>query len=33
MSVRVVFANRSGFDALIGVVMAWEERASHHNIF
>ncbi|KAF7834913.1 uncharacterized protein G2W53_009772 [Senna tora] len=27
-SVHVVFAKRSGFDALIGVVMAWEERGS-----
>nr|KAF7820993.1 uncharacterized protein G2W53_026448 [Senna tora] len=33
MSVRVVFANQSGFDAPIGVVMAWEERGSCHNIF
>ncbi|KAF7835053.1 uncharacterized protein G2W53_009912 [Senna tora] len=32
-SVRVVFANRSGFDAQIGVVMAWEERGSCLNIF
>ncbi|KAF7834956.1 uncharacterized protein G2W53_009815 [Senna tora] len=32
-SVRVVFANRSGFDALIGVVLAWEERGSCLNIF
>ncbi|KAF7835434.1 uncharacterized protein G2W53_010293 [Senna tora] len=32
-SVRVVFANRSGFDALIGVVMAWEEHGSYLNIF
>ncbi|KAF7834959.1 uncharacterized protein G2W53_009818 [Senna tora] len=32
-SVRVVFANRSGFDAPIGVVMAWEERGSCLNIF
>ncbi|KAF7834923.1 uncharacterized protein G2W53_009782 [Senna tora] len=31
-SVRVVFANRSGFDALIGVVLAWE-RGSCPNIF
>ncbi|KAF7834971.1 uncharacterized protein G2W53_009830 [Senna tora] len=27
-SVRVVFANRSGFDAPIGVVLAWDERGS-----
>ncbi|KAF7832053.1 uncharacterized protein G2W53_014386 [Senna tora] len=33
MSVRVVFANRSGFDAPIGVVLAWEERGSCLNIF
>ncbi|KAF7821307.1 uncharacterized protein G2W53_026762 [Senna tora] len=26
MSIRVVFANRSGFDVPIGVVMALEER-------
>ncbi|KAF7802512.1 uncharacterized protein G2W53_041623 [Senna tora] len=32
-SVPVVFANRSGFDALIGVVLAWEERGSCLNIF
>ncbi|KAF7832084.1 uncharacterized protein G2W53_014417 [Senna tora] len=32
-SVRVVFANRSGFDAPIGVVLAWEERGSCTNIF
>ncbi|KAF7802572.1 uncharacterized protein G2W53_041683 [Senna tora] len=32
-SVRVVFTNRSGFDAPIGVVLAWEERASCVNIF
>ncbi|KAF7839186.1 uncharacterized protein G2W53_007668 [Senna tora] len=32
-SVRVVFANRSGFDAPIGVVLAWEERGSCINIF
>ncbi|KAF7812699.1 uncharacterized protein G2W53_033675 [Senna tora] len=32
-SVRVVFANRSGFDAPIGVVFAWEERGSCLNIF
>ncbi|KAF7835076.1 uncharacterized protein G2W53_009935 [Senna tora] len=31
--VCVVFANRSGFDAPIGVVMAWEERGSCLNIF
>ncbi|KAF7832021.1 uncharacterized protein G2W53_014354 [Senna tora] len=31
-SVRVVFANRSGFDAPIGVVLAWEERGSCINI-
>ncbi|KAF7832026.1 uncharacterized protein G2W53_014359 [Senna tora] len=33
MSVRVVFANCSGFDALIGVVLAWEERESCLNTF
>ncbi|KAF7834962.1 uncharacterized protein G2W53_009821 [Senna tora] len=33
MLVRVVFANRSGFDASIGVVLAWEERGSCLNIF
>ncbi|KAF7834906.1 uncharacterized protein G2W53_009765 [Senna tora] len=32
-SVRVVFANGSGFDAPIGVVLAWEERGSCLNIF
>ncbi|KAF7835468.1 uncharacterized protein G2W53_010327 [Senna tora] len=32
-SVRVVFANRSGFDAPIGVVLAWEERGSCLNVF
>ncbi|KAF7801101.1 Repeat domain-containing protein [Senna tora] len=32
-SVRVVFANRSGFDVPIGVVLAWEERGSCLNIF
>ncbi|KAF7832019.1 uncharacterized protein G2W53_014352 [Senna tora] len=32
-SVRVVFANRSGFDAPIGVVLAWEECGSCINIF
>ncbi|KAF7832073.1 uncharacterized protein G2W53_014406 [Senna tora] len=32
-SVRVVFANRSGFDASIGVILAWEERGSSLNIF
>ncbi|KAF7839188.1 uncharacterized protein G2W53_007670 [Senna tora] len=32
-SVRVVFANRSGFDAPIGVFLAWEERGSRLNIF
>ncbi|KAF7835097.1 uncharacterized protein G2W53_009956 [Senna tora] len=32
-SVRVVFANESGFDAPIGVVLAWEERGSCLNIF
>ncbi|KAF7831991.1 uncharacterized protein G2W53_014324 [Senna tora] len=31
--VRVVFANRSGFDAPIGVILAWEERGSCFNIF
>ncbi|KAF7835462.1 uncharacterized protein G2W53_010321 [Senna tora] len=33
MSVRIVLANRSGFDAPIGVVLAWEERGSCLNIF
>ncbi|KAF7839206.1 uncharacterized protein G2W53_007688 [Senna tora] len=32
-SVRVVFANRSGFDVPFGVVLAWEERGSCVNIF
>ncbi|KAF7835460.1 uncharacterized protein G2W53_010319 [Senna tora] len=32
-SVRVVLANRSGLDAPIGVVLAWEERGSCLNIF
>ncbi|KAF7800462.1 uncharacterized protein G2W53_045104 [Senna tora] len=32
-SVRVVFANRSGFDAPIGVILALEERGSCLNIF
>ncbi|KAF7831954.1 uncharacterized protein G2W53_014287 [Senna tora] len=32
-SVRVVFANRRGFDAPIGVDLAWEERGSCINIF
>ncbi|KAF7812683.1 uncharacterized protein G2W53_033659 [Senna tora] len=32
-SVRVVFANRTGFDDPIGVVLAWEERGSCLNIF
>ncbi|KAF7831957.1 uncharacterized protein G2W53_014290 [Senna tora] len=32
-SVRVVFANRSGFDAPIVVVLAWEERGSCLNLF
>ncbi|KAF7831963.1 uncharacterized protein G2W53_014296 [Senna tora] len=32
-SIRVVFANQSGFDALIAVNMAWEERGSCINIF
>ncbi|KAF7834727.1 uncharacterized protein G2W53_009586 [Senna tora] len=32
-SVRVVFANQSGFDAPIGVVLAWVERGSCLNIF
>ncbi|KAF7812660.1 uncharacterized protein G2W53_033636 [Senna tora] len=32
-SVRVVFANRSGFDAPIGIALAWEERGSYLNIF
>ncbi|KAF7823831.1 uncharacterized protein G2W53_021975 [Senna tora] len=33
MSVRVVFVNRSGFDAGIGVFKAWEEHGSCLNIF
>ncbi|KAF7834931.1 uncharacterized protein G2W53_009790 [Senna tora] len=32
-SLRVVFANGSGFDAPIGVVLAWEERGSCLNLF
>ncbi|KAF7831970.1 uncharacterized protein G2W53_014303 [Senna tora] len=32
-SVHVVFASRSGFDAPIGVVLAWEEHGSCLNIF
>ncbi|KAF7824076.1 uncharacterized protein G2W53_022220 [Senna tora] len=32
-SVRVVFANPSGFDARIGIAMAWKERQSCLNIF
>ncbi|KAF7839189.1 uncharacterized protein G2W53_007671 [Senna tora] len=32
-SVRVVFANRSGFDAPIGVILAWVERGSCINLF
>ncbi|KAF7802566.1 uncharacterized protein G2W53_041677 [Senna tora] len=32
-SVRVVFSNRRGFDASIGVVLAWEERGSCLNIY
>ncbi|KAF7834986.1 uncharacterized protein G2W53_009845 [Senna tora] len=32
-SVRVVFANGSGFDAPIGVALAWEARGSCLNIF
>ncbi|KAF7834981.1 uncharacterized protein G2W53_009840 [Senna tora] len=32
-SVRIVFANGSGFYAPIGVVLAWEEHGSRHNIF
>ncbi|KAF7823864.1 uncharacterized protein G2W53_022008 [Senna tora] len=32
-SVRVIFANRSGFHIPIGVVKAWEERGSFLNIF
>ncbi|KAF7835025.1 Transposon Ty3-I Gag-Pol polyprotein [Senna tora] len=32
-SIRVVFANRIGFDAGIGVVKPWEERGSCLNIF
>ncbi|KAF7802542.1 uncharacterized protein G2W53_041653 [Senna tora] len=31
-SVRAVFANRSGFDAPIGVIFAWKERGSCVNI-
>ncbi|KAF7835431.1 uncharacterized protein G2W53_010290 [Senna tora] len=31
-SVRIVFANRSGFEAPIGVFMGWEERGSYLNI-
>ncbi|KAF7812693.1 uncharacterized protein G2W53_033669 [Senna tora] len=27
------FANQSGFDARIGVVLAWEERGSCLNVF
>ncbi|KAF7812647.1 uncharacterized protein G2W53_033623 [Senna tora] len=33
MSVPVVFANRSGFDAPMGIILAWEERGSRLNIF
>ncbi|KAF7821019.1 uncharacterized protein G2W53_026474 [Senna tora] len=33
MSVRFVFPNPSGYDAPIGVFMAWEERGSCINIF
>ncbi|KAF7835160.1 uncharacterized protein G2W53_010019 [Senna tora] len=32
-SVRVVLPNQSGFDAPIGVILAWEERGSCLNIF
>ncbi|KAF7802556.1 uncharacterized protein G2W53_041667 [Senna tora] len=32
-SVHIVFANHSGFDAPIVVVLAWEERGSCLNIF
>ncbi|KAF7802632.1 uncharacterized protein G2W53_041743 [Senna tora] len=32
-SIRVVFANRSCFDATMGVVLAWEEHGSCLNIF
>ncbi|KAF7820795.1 uncharacterized protein G2W53_026250 [Senna tora] len=32
-SIRVAFANRTGFDAPIGVVLAWQERGSCLNIF
>ncbi|KAF7835446.1 uncharacterized protein G2W53_010305 [Senna tora] len=32
-SVRFLFANPSGYDAPIGVFMAWEERRSCINIF
>ncbi|KAF7821021.1 uncharacterized protein G2W53_026476 [Senna tora] len=32
-SVRVVFANRSGFDSPIGIFMAWKEHGSCLNIF
>ncbi|KAF7839210.1 uncharacterized protein G2W53_007692 [Senna tora] len=33
MLVRIVFANRGGFNGPIGVVMSWEERGSYLNIF
>ncbi|KAF7821018.1 uncharacterized protein G2W53_026473 [Senna tora] len=33
MSVRFVFSNPSGYDAPIGVFMAWEECGSCINIF
>ncbi|KAF7821059.1 uncharacterized protein G2W53_026514 [Senna tora] len=33
MSIGIVFANQSGFDAPIGVVKAWEERGSCLNLF
>ncbi|KAF7800397.1 uncharacterized protein G2W53_045225 [Senna tora] len=33
MSVRIVFANRSGFDDPIGVVLEWEDRGACLNIF
>ncbi|KAF7800398.1 uncharacterized protein G2W53_045226 [Senna tora] len=33
MSVRIVFANRSGFDDPIGLVLEWEDRGACLNIF
>ncbi|KAF7812672.1 uncharacterized protein G2W53_033648 [Senna tora] len=32
-SICIVFAKRSGFDALIGVVLAWEEREDHVSTY